>query len=234
MSNLTEDQFLKDVAQHVMEVLRDDGLYRHIRFRKPGTMCMHFDLITWPGYLCYSGDMGTYVFARLADMFEFFRTDRRPGNGRRLGVNLQYWSEKLQAVDGGRRNGSAQEFSEAKMRRVINEFRLRWIRDARAEDLLTMGQRRELWGAVQDDVLARLPDGEHEAYAAAMGFQWKPSRHYANTSLRKREWQFDDLWEYDFTEYTHRFHWCCFALSWGIEKYDAIKATMADAADALS
>ena len=68
--------FLRDVAEHEMIVVRDDGVHRHIRFKKPGTSCMHFDLITWPGYLCYTGDMGTYVFSRLTDMFEFFRTDR--------------------------------------------------------------------------------------------------------------------------------------------------------------
>lgn len=71
-------------------MLHEDGIYRHIRFRQPGTMCMHFDLITWPGYLCYTGDMGTYVFTRLADMFEFFRTDLTyaPRTGRLLAVNL--------------------------------------------------------------------------------------------------------------------------------------------------
>ena len=52
-----------------MIVLRDDGVYRHIRFKKPGTGCMHFDLVTWPGYLCYSGDMGCYVFCRLNARF---------------------------------------------------------------------------------------------------------------------------------------------------------------------
>ena len=71
-----DEQFLRDVAEHTMTVIREDGVSRHIRFAKPGTSCMHFDLITWPGYLCYTGDMGTYVFQRLTDMFEFFRTDR--------------------------------------------------------------------------------------------------------------------------------------------------------------
>ena len=72
----TEQSFLKDVAEHQMTVLRDDGVNRHVQFRRPGTICMGFELITWPGYLCYTGDMGTYVFRRLEDMFEFFRTDR--------------------------------------------------------------------------------------------------------------------------------------------------------------
>lgn len=32
-----EREFLKDIADHRMTVLRDDGLYRHIRFQEPGT-----------------------------------------------------------------------------------------------------------------------------------------------------------------------------------------------------
>jgi hypothetical protein len=45
-----------------------------------------FDILTWSGHLCYTGDMGTYVFARIEDMFDFFR-------GRR--INPQYWGEKV-------------------------------------------------------------------------------------------------------------------------------------------
>ncbi len=155
MSPLTENEFLRDVADHVLEVMRDDGVYRHIRFRKPGTMCMHFDLITWPGYLCYTGDMGTYVFARLADMFQFFRTDRSyaPRTGRRLAVNLSYWSEKLEAVDGSRNGGAAKEFSEKKLLRTINEYRVAWLREAYTDGSLDKEQRRELWEAVDEDVL---------------------------------------------------------------------------------
>ncbi|WP_116791376.1 hypothetical protein [Achromobacter dolens] len=215
---LTETEFLRDVTDHVMEVHHDEGVYRHIRFRKPGTMCMHFDLITWPGYLCYTGDMGTYVFTRLVDMFEFFRTDRSYASraGRRLAVNLSYWSEKLEAVDGSRRGGSAEEFDAARFRKVVNEYRLDWIRgDART--LLSKDERRELWEAVASDVLDRADDGEQVAFQAANDFDWKPSRYPAWT---RRRWRFEDFWDHSFTDYTHRFRWCCFALAWGIEQYD--------------
>lgn len=223
MSPLTESEFLRDVADHVMEVMRDDGVYRHIRFRKPGTMCMHFDLITWPGYLCYTGDMGTYVFTRLADMFEFFRTDRTYATrtGRRLAVNLSYWSEKLEAVDGNRRGGAAKEFSEEKLLRVINQYRVDWLREARADGLLNKAQRRDLWDAVEEDVLCHLQDGEQAVYIAARDFCWSPS--YAKPLPHGKSWHFQDFWEYDNTDYTHRFRWCCFALAWGIELYDRSK-----------
>lgn len=85
-----ESQFPTDIAQHQMTTLRDDGLYRHLRFRRPGTGNMGFDIITWPGYLAYVGDMGSYVFARLEDMFVFFRDHN---------INPSYWAEKVEAAE---------------------------------------------------------------------------------------------------------------------------------------
>lgn len=87
----TLETFLKDVSKHRMTVLRSDGLYRHLRFNAPGTMDMSFDILTWPGHLCYTGDMGTYVFQRLPDMFDFFRCNGEP--------NFHYWKQKVEAED---------------------------------------------------------------------------------------------------------------------------------------
>lgn len=216
---LTEASFLKDVATHEMQLLRDDGVYRHLRFKRPGTVCMYFDLITWPGSLCYTGDMGTFVFTRLRDMFEFFRTDReyaqRRGD-RQLFVNHGYWSEKLVAVDGQRRNGSAMEFSEALLRAYVNETRLEWIREARASGSLSRDERRDLWEEVDREVLDRIDDGEEAAYLALRDFRWRP-----NQPTRAPEFEFTEFWEREFRQYTHAFQWCCFALAWGIERYDS-------------
>lgn len=217
---LKEEQFLKEIAEHQMEIIKDDGVHRYIRFSKPNTSCMHFDLATWPGYLCYSGDMGTYVFSRTRDMFEFFRTDRKKG---KLGINLSYWSEKLQAVDGGRRGGSAEEFDEDKFRRVINEYRVQWMRDAKDSGSLDKEGRRELWESVDNEVLCSLEDGSDRALNAAYEFNHKP----LSASHRRYGWSFTDLFEHNFNEYTHRFQWCCYALAWSITKYDQSKEILA-------
>lgn len=140
----TQDRFERDVAAHQMTVLHEEGVYRHIRFGRPDSSSMHFDLITYPGYLVYSGDMGCYVFSRLRDMFEFFRTDRLDTKDpSKLHINRGYWSEKLEAVDGNRRQAGATEFSPEKFRQVIKEYRLRWVREYRY--VLDKEQRRELW-----------------------------------------------------------------------------------------
>ncbi|MCQ9618336.1 hypothetical protein L1889_18015 [Paenalcaligenes niemegkensis] len=219
---MNEESFLKSVANHVMEVIHDDGLHRHIRLREPGTMHMHFDLITWPGYLCYTGDMGTYVFSRLHDMLEFFRTDREYAKrgGYQLAINLSYWSEKLQSVDGNRRNGSAMEFDEDAFREYIKECRLEWIREAYHEATLNKEQRRELWEAVEDEVLRPLDEDCREAAELAVrDFSWRPT-----FSHQSQTWHFQDVWEHNFDKYTHHFTWCCYALAWGIQTYDDHKA----------
>ena len=222
---LQQAEFEKQVSSHVMEVHRDDGLYRHIRFRKPSTMGYHFDLITWPGYLCYCGDMGTYVFQRIEDMFQFFRADRQTEESR-LYVNLGYWSEKLQAVDGNRRNGSAEQFSEDKFRATLKRICLDWVKAACRDGSLNKDERRELWRAVEDDVLDHLEwSGPEVAQQAANNFSWKPHRGYGKPE--PKSWSFQDLWEHNFTEYTHHFQWCCFALAWGIKLYDRTKAAEA-------
>lgn len=100
MPQPNEKSFLRDVKDHVMEIRQDDGLYRSIRFQKPGRWTYGFDITTWPGYLCISGDMGCFVFARLPDMFEFFRGQKPHIKGdKTLGINLGYWAEKVQAQD---------------------------------------------------------------------------------------------------------------------------------------
>jgi hypothetical protein len=84
------ERFPNDIARHELTVLHDSGLYRHLRFARPGTVSMSFSIVTWPGRLCFCGDMGTFVFERLEDMLTFFRHPE---------PNLGYWAEKCVAQD---------------------------------------------------------------------------------------------------------------------------------------
>lgn len=199
-------QFLKDIDRHELQVLRDEGVYRHIRFKRPDTYCMYFDLVTWPGFLAYSGDMGCYVFNRLEDMFEFFR---RPDESYR--IDHGYWAEKVQAAD---KSAGIEEFCKERFTEVVNTYRLRWMRDG----LMTKAQRRELWDAVQLDVIEGYSDDAQSCHQRAADFDYRPIS-------ASRSYRFDDFWEHRFTRYSHRFGWCCLALAWGIKKYDEHKAS---------
>lgn len=222
----TEEQFLRDVAKHELIVIRDDGVNRHVRFKEPSTINQFFDLITWPGHLCYTGDMGTYVFQRTTDMFDFFRKPRGTDGG--LRINLGYWTEKLIAVDGNRGGGKVKAFDEEKFKRVINKYRVKWMRGAKESGSLDQEGRRELWEAVEDEVMGALEEGGDRAQYAAYDFHFGPDE----LAKRRHGWGFDDLFEHDFTEYTHSIIWCCYALAWGIEKYDAAKQPAAEAVSA--
>lgn len=197
----TEKQFLKDVANHEMIVIRDEGVNRHIRFKKPGTGIMSFDLITWPGYLCYTGDMGTYVFQRLEDMFEFFRTDRRPDPEKNLFINPSYWGEKLQAIDrtGGYREWSRERF-EAQVREDLDE----WI----DEHNNLKSHADEIREEFELDLQGAIEFGKDSAYRFVREFDIAGAL------------PFQGYWEVDTDEYTFRYLWCCYAIAWGVKKYD--------------
>ncbi len=199
----TED-FKRCVASHEMIVIRDDGVNRHIRFQRPGTMCMHFDILTWPGYLCYTGDMGTYVFRRLHDMFQFFRRDEGRPEYR---IDFRYWAEKMEAAD--RRDGF-EEFSADTFRSEVKDYFEQATDD---DEDWTESRKSALWDEIERDVLDRSEEyGEHGAFLALRDFRYDG-------------FEFVD-WERSCKEYTHRFLWCCHALEWGIGVYDASKTTM--------
>lgn len=115
-------RFLKNVSEHQIEVIKDDGVHRHLRFKAPNTRAYWFELVTWPNRLVITGDMGTYVFARQEDMFEFFG---RPDNG----INASYWAEKLIAVD---ENIPPSEFCAQKARVIFADAIGDWPAEAQS------------------------------------------------------------------------------------------------------
>lgn len=188
-----EVSFLRSVAHHQMTIIRDDGVNRHIKFRQPKTGNMWFELITWPGSLCFSGDMGTYVFSRLEDMFALFR--REPTETEKVRINPEYWAEKCVAAD----NDGIKKFTPDSFRHTV----WHWMEGSSA----TKEDKQE----IIENVISYADDGPARAMTAAMD--------YSTT----RGYQLFDFWEADCTEYTFHFLWCCYAIAWGVQQYDAAK-----------
>lgn len=217
----TEGRFLRDVANHQMTVIRDDGVSRHVRFKAPDSSNMYFDLVTWPGFLCYSGDMGTYVFQRTNDMFSFFR------NGGRLDrIDHHYWAEKIQASD---REG-VRKFSHAKFQAMVRSWVDEHAESYKPDDEDAEAVARhsaayaELRAEVESEVVCA-DDNSTRCYDAATDFRHNGDA-WQEFHGKDAEFEFSDVWDgFDYTtsEYTFRFGWCCYALAWGIEKYDAAK-----------
>ena len=59
------------------------------------------------------------------------------------------------------------------------------------------------------DLVLSFADEEQDAYRAVHDFE------SSDGSFR-----INDFWEADLTEYTYHYVWCCYAISWGIMKYD--------------
>ncbi|MCG5512812.1 hypothetical protein [Ectothiorhodospira shaposhnikovii] len=197
----TYEQFLSDVKDHEITVFQNDGPYRTVRFAIRDKSQYHFYLTTWPGHLVISGDMGTYAFRRLTDMFQFFRG--KPGK-----INPGYWHEKLisQDVRTPAESFSREQFKAA----VVKEWRKYWrnsFRDRWANLDTFFDDRRDDWREIRRSIL------ENEDLESA--------------DLAFRETQeFDSLANlylhgYDLNEYTYHFIWCLHAIVWGIGQYDA-------------
>jgi hypothetical protein len=106
--------FEQDTARHEMTIVRDEGVDgMHLRFKRPNSYTCGFELTTWDDYLCFCGDMGTYVFRRAKPMFAFFRCE-----GPELTISPGYWSEKLQAVC---KTDGCEEFSIELAEQVMRE-----------------------------------------------------------------------------------------------------------------
>lgn len=214
-----EARFLKDVAAHEMEIIRDDGLNRHIRFKRPDEMAYYFDVVTWPGSLVVSGDCGTWAFSRNPDMFDFFRTKKQDWNYNKKGglsINPSYWAEKLLAVDAsrGKRDGGPQEYSQ-----VIFEKRIR----ERIKDYFSRGSmspsklrkvKKDILEQVEDEVLCA--ESEESAHRAASDFSFD----YIDSDGDKRTFRFEDFWETNLRDWTWGFIWNLHAIVWCIREYD--------------
>jgi hypothetical protein len=213
----TKESFLRDVADHVVEVIRNEGVNRHIRFRKPGTMCFHFDLITWPGYLCYTGDMGTYVFRRLEDMFQFFRTKPYANRDPLDQIDRRYWAEKLEATN---KHGGHLEFDKDTFQREITEQRRKLFVE-HGKDMAPV-DRQEFWSSLED-VKHAADEGEHRTFSEVQDWSftyYKPRLHTTSKEPVRVYLSTDEF--PSCKTYTYYFLWCCYALAWGIQQFDAL------------
>lgn len=203
----TRARFARDTAQHVMEVVLDQGVHRHLRFRRPDrTFTYGFDIVTWPGYLAISGDMGGSIFTRLPDMFEFFRTERgKPGE---LAINVSYWAEKLHANDGAAKRFDRDVFQAALRQRILDAY------DDVENDM--RDERDRLLEHVEHESAC---ENEYEAMDWACSFKPDPG-----DFPLLRDFRFVDFWETTITDYDTHLIWRMLAIAHAVKAYDEHKA----------
>lgn len=200
-----QDTFLRDVADHKMTGHVIDGVYRHITFGRPGSSVYRFHITTWPGYLCISGDMGCFVFSRLTDIFEFFRDKW---------INPCYWAEKIQATN---KHGGHLKFSDDRLKQAVADDFEQW-------DFESDEQKAAAWKEIDDEwdgLFYNACGGDHH-HAVREVMDWK----CPVTGQR-----FVDFYEHDLQDYTYHYIWCCRAILWGIQQFDAGRAAIEAAND---
>jgi hypothetical protein len=201
MTNPTLESFLKDVASHQLTVNLDQGVFRDLTIARPNSISMHYNITTRPGYLVVTGDMGSFVFTRLNDMFEFFRSD----DG--YDINPGYWGEKLEAVDS---RGGAEEFSVGTVTQILMEHlndHLEGLDSGHspAEEAET----EEAKEAIQN-LIGLAESDQHDFYSKLR--EWNPKY---DGGVDMECW-----WEWDFKDYTYHYIWCCYAIVHAIKLYD--------------
>lgn len=205
MRNPTLESFLKDVSSHELTVNLDQGVFRDITIAKPNTINLHYNITTRPGYLMITGDMGSFVFTRLNDMFKFFRST----DG--YDINVGYWEEKLEAVDS--RNG-AKSFSIDAVKECLLDQLSDYLEgldfDHSPSDCANTEEAKE---AIQS-LIGLAESDAHEFYSELR--DWEPND---NGGIEMDCW-----WEWDFKDYTPHYIWCCYAIVHAIKLYDEYKA----------
>lgn len=216
MSNQpTAEQFLESVANHQLTVEMDNGTHRCLLLKRPNSTDCHFRITTWPGHLCISGDMGTFVFSRVQDMFEFFRDSE-------LRINTGYWAEKLQAANVRGYEEHCAESAKVDILDAFEQWKTGYLDDHPAPECIdAQSWVKEERQRLESEVLAYV-DYQHELIAAINNWTVEQDESAGADGL-----EFIDFWEHFGSWYRPTYHyvWCCYAVVWAIQQYDAAKAS---------
>lgn len=202
------DEFLKDISTHRVEVLLDQGIYRHLRCRRveEPTWLHWFDIHTGPNFLLIRGDMGSVCFSRVEDMFTFFASD--PAK-----INASYWAEKIEGLPHG---GTciARKFDGDRFKEALVESLERYglNGDLRRRVVASLDSEIE-WCDDESFVRRQVDDFELDGFS------------------------FVDTFEVDSTAYLFHYIWLIRAICWAIGRYremEDCKAFSAAAAEVAS
>lgn len=198
------ERFQRETANHEMTIRHDDGLYRHLRFRHPKRGTGWFDLITVPHALIFRGDGESFVFDRMDDMFEFFRSGIWQDGS--LHVNPDYWAEKLTSNEDAVWTYSQDRF---------NEHVAEGLREAEA-DYPGVTQ---AWNDKVNGFFAEYnTEYEETARDALDDFRYPPEGEDGEP------FRFTDTSDWELRDYDWWFLWALHGIVWGIAQYDAKRA----------
>lgn len=225
---LQYSMFLKEIEEHQLVVHHEVDVLRHLTFGKPGVGCWSMSVVTWPGHLATSGDIGSgYVFTRLYDMLNFFHVpdhlqdyyeDHAPS------IDFRYWSEKLS----GGRSVDVKVYSSEVFLDVCREMALDYLdtqicdgniaKDLTDDEVETLvSDRDKLAEKLSEsseitDFLREAQDASHFKETAMSFLQDQAG----DGNIVDQDW-----YEHDFTEYDSHFVYACYMLNEITRRYHA-------------
>lgn len=223
---------LKAFCNHELTIEHDDGVFRSLFCGQPSTSNYHFRIVTWPGHLAISGDIGTFVWSRTRDMFEFFAT-ADDWAGMPLKINAGYWAEKLQASDthgGGCGNTprSSVQYETLDVawikKQAVRRFREISLSNFRPNDGHLLSGRMSAWQDLRN-VLESLSEDDSVEDAIRMIGEWSPDTFDRADSWTRRDplFDYDEYSDFINREYDFTYLVCCFAVVWAIKRYAQVK-----------
>lgn len=188
-------RFARETAKHEMTVLREDGLYRHLKFADPSGGFYRFDIVTWPHNLFLRGDGFSFGFAiyPTEDMFDVFRGSRSGG------INPGYWQEKVTA-------GQVKGWSEDKFRA--------WVLDEATK------AEAQYPGAVEAVGEQILHSDEHSTEYQGTAEYAVAAFDHGDFRLR-----LPNPWDESFEDWAWEYLFACHAVLFGIDMWDAARKT---------
>jgi hypothetical protein len=201
MQKPTKERFLEDIKKHKLKIIKDEDTYRHL-IMTSGSSIFKYEIITWPNYLCICGDMGCFVFSRIEDMFQFFRSPKDE-----LYINPSYWHEKLQGKD---KTDSFKEFDPKIFEKIIKEIFEETTENKSKEE------KEKIWEIIQDEILVCGDSFFEESYEEIIERAEESAERYGIEG-------FTDMHDYDFNSFTYSYIWCLYAIVYAIQKYDEEK-----------
>lgn len=193
--------FTAETKDHQLTVLHDDGLYRHLRIAAPFTGIWSWELVTWPGHLAITGDIGSgYTFHADEDMVPWFLASRT--------INPRYWAEKLPE----------------RQRRVVFEFDPELLRQAALKEIAEW----RLADSDRDAAIAQLNTAWEDVWAEDENeYRGVIDRYVLEATtttgdvLGGSEFRFPDAAEMDGEEFSRSYLLACNAIHFGLRLYAA-------------
>jgi hypothetical protein len=161
-------------AEHVVTVEHEHGLYRHYRCAKPGTGNYAFHVVTFPGRLIVSGDIGDMAWSRCPDMIEW-----AAGAVESIG----YFAEKVWG------SIPTEEWCEDTAREVIAEEYKNALEDTQGLEADELAEATEKANEIKDELLRSLDEGEHSFATAYYESDW-----YGGDFPNVRDFTAEYLW----------------------------------------